>query len=35
MEIEKLYEKHNVSKEKAEFIEECDAIASILNQFMV
>lgn len=35
MEIEKLYEKHNVSKEKAEFIEECDAIASVLNQFMV
>lgn len=35
MEIEKLYEKHNVSKEKAEFIEECDNIASVLNQFMV
>jgi len=35
MEIEKLYEKHNVSQEKAEFIEECDAIASVLNQFMV
>ncbi len=35
MEIEKLYEKHNVSKEKAEFIEECDAISSVLNQFMV
>jgi DNA sulfur modification protein DndD len=35
MEIEKLYEKHHVSKEKAEFIEECDAIASVLNQFMV
>jgi len=35
MEIEKLYEKHNVSKEKAEFIEECDAITSVLNQFMV
>lgn len=35
MEIEKLYEKHNVSKEKAEFIEECDSIASVLNQFMV
>ena len=26
VEIEKLYEKHNVSKERAEFIEECDAI---------
>ncbi|MFH0781696.1 MAG: DNA sulfur modification protein DndD, partial [Pseudomonadota bacterium] len=35
IEIEKLYEKHNVSKEKAEFIEECDNIASVLNQFMV
>jgi DNA sulfur modification protein DndD len=35
MEIEKLYEKHNISKEKAEFIDECDAIASVLNQFMV
>lgn len=35
MEIEKLYDKHNVSKEKAEFIDECDAIASVLNQFMV
>jgi DNA sulfur modification protein DndD len=35
MEIEKLYEKHNISKEKAEFIAECDAIASVLNQFIV
>ena len=35
VEIEKLYEKHNVSKERAEFIEECDAIASVLNQFIV
>ncbi|CAG0955318.1 hypothetical protein METP3_00459 [Methanosarcinales archaeon] len=35
MEIEKLYEKHNVSKEKADFIEECDAIASVLNQFII
>ena len=35
MEIEKLYEKHNISKDKAEFIEECDTIASVLNQFMV
>lgn len=35
IEIEKLYEKHNVSKEKADFIEECDAIASVLNQFIV
>jgi DNA sulfur modification protein DndD len=35
VEIEKLYEKHHVSKEKADFIEECDAIASVLNQFVV
>lgn len=35
IEIEKLYEKHNVSKERAEFIQECDAIAGVLNQFMV
>lgn len=35
IEIEKLYEKHNVSKEKADFITECDNIASVLNQFVV
>lgn len=35
VEIGKLYERHNVSKEKADFIEECDAIASVLNQFIV
>lgn len=35
IEIEKLYEKHHVSKEKAEFIDECDNVASVLNQFMV
>lgn len=35
LEIEKLYEKHNVSKEKGDFINECDAIASLLNQFVV
>lgn len=35
LEIEKLYEKHNVSKEKADFIQECDDIASVLNQFVV
>jgi len=34
-EIEKLYEKHNVSKEKRDFIEDCDAIANLLNQFIV
>lgn len=35
IEIKKLYEKHNTSKEKADFVEECDAIASVLNQFVV
>ena len=35
VEIEKLYQKHDVSKEKADFIEVCDNIASVLNQFIV
>lgn len=35
IEIERLYEKHNVSKSKADFIEECDAISGLLNQFVV
>jgi len=35
IEIVKLYEKHNVSKEKSDFIRECDAIANLLNQFVV
>ena len=35
IEIEKLYEKHNISKEKADFIQECDAIAGVLNKFIV
>ncbi len=35
MEIEKLYEKHHISKERAEFIHECDSISSVLNQFVV
>ncbi|MDE2126049.1 MAG: DNA sulfur modification protein DndD [Armatimonadetes bacterium] len=35
VEIAKLYERHNVSKEKADFLAECDAIASVLNQFVV
>ncbi|MCC5465771.1 DNA sulfur modification protein DndD [Pelosinus baikalensis] len=35
IEIEKLYEKHNVSKVKADFISECDAIAGLLNQFVI
>ncbi|MBW2646782.1 MAG: AAA family ATPase, partial [Deltaproteobacteria bacterium] len=35
VEIEKLYEKHHISKERADFIQECDTIASVLNQFIV
>lgn len=35
IQIERLYEKHNVSKVKADFIEECDAISGLLNQFVV
>ncbi len=34
-EVGKLYEKHNVSKEKADFIGECDAVANLLSQFVV
>lgn len=35
LEVEKLYERHNVSKEKVDFISECDAIVNLLNQFTV
>lgn len=35
VEIEKLYEKHHISKERADFIRECDTIANVLNQFIV
>ncbi len=35
LEISKLYEKHGYSKEKADFIEECDAIANLMNTYMV
>ena len=35
LELEKLYEKHSVSKEKKEFLDECDAIANLLNNFIV
>ncbi len=35
LEIEKLYEKHHLSKDKADFISECDAIANLLAQFVV
>ncbi len=30
VEIQKLYEKHNISKERADFIQECDTIANVL-----
>lgn len=35
LEITKLYEKHNYSKEKADFIQECDTIANLMNTYMV
>lgn len=35
LEIEKLFEKHHISKERAEFMEECDAVSNVLNQFIV
>lgn len=35
MELNKLYERHNISREKARFIEECDAIANMLNAYIV
>jgi DNA sulfur modification protein DndD len=34
-ELGKLYEKHNMSKEKVDFIKECDTIANLLNTFIV
>lgn len=34
-EIEKLYEKHDISKDKAGFINECDAIANLISQFVI
>jgi DNA sulfur modification protein DndD len=35
LEVNKLFEKHNVSKEKIAFLSECDAIANLLTQFTV
>lgn len=35
LEIGKLYEKHNFSKDKVDFIEECDAIANLMTTYMV
>lgn len=34
LELGRLYEKHNMSKEKIDFINECDAIANLLNTFI-
>lgn len=34
-ELSRLYEKHNLSNEKVEFIKECDAIANLLGAFIV
>ena len=33
LEIERLYQKHNISREKAKFIEECDTIVNLLKEF--
>lgn len=35
LELNKLYDRHNSSREKANFIEECDAIANMLNTYIV
>ncbi|MBD3339595.1 MAG: DNA sulfur modification protein DndD [Candidatus Lokiarchaeota archaeon] len=35
IELDRLYEKHNISKERSDFIKECDAIASLLKVFIV
>ena len=35
LELSKLYEKHNMSKEKVDFIKECEAISTLLNTYIV
>ena len=35
VEINTLYEKHNISKDRVDFIKECDAIANLLSKFTV
>jgi DNA sulfur modification protein DndD len=35
LELNKLYEKHNLSKERVDFIKECDTIANLLNTFII
>ena len=35
LELGKLYDKHHLSKEKVDFIKECDTIANLLNAFII
>jgi DNA sulfur modification protein DndD len=35
VDLDKLYEKHNISKERKDFIRECDSIANLLKVFIV
>lgn len=35
LEVEKLYQRYNISKEKSAFLESCDAIATVLQKFIV
>ncbi|MFC5271403.1 DNA sulfur modification protein DndD [Adhaeribacter terreus] len=35
LELNKLYEKHHMSREKVDVIKECDAIANLLNTFII
>lgn len=35
MEIEKLFEKHHLSRERTDFLHECDAVSSVLNEFII
>jgi len=35
LELGKLYDKHHLSKEKVDFIKECDTIANLLNTFII
>jgi len=35
MELNKLYDRHNSSQEKKQFIDECDAIANMLNAYII
>ncbi|MDH4203836.1 MAG: DNA sulfur modification protein DndD, partial [Phycisphaerae bacterium] len=34
-EIDTLYDKHHISRDKVEFLNECDALANLLNQFVI